>query len=367
MLPITNKLLSNRKNRPALRNRQWYTIRKLKGIVAHWTANESRGANANANRNYFNTADRYASAHYIIDDHSIVQCVPDHEVAYHVGGRYYKPTGEQIRENGLTPNYFLIGFEMCVNRDGNWDKTYQHSVELARHLLNKYNFTVNELFRHYDITGKLCPRMMIKEADWQRFRNDVNRGLQFQLENPIKQGKINASDLNVRTGNGIQFPVVDKLQQDHPVEIYEQVGNWYRIGDDRWVHKNYVLITFTKKDGIVDDPTGLNVRSGPGGNHSVVDVLDDGSSVEIFNVKGNWYEIGNDRWVYARLVKIIEVKHGRVVFASFLNVRSGPGTNFPRVKQLQRDTLVKIDDQSGKWYRVGEDEWVFGSYIEEIE
>lgn len=164
MLPITRNYLTSRRTRPALRNRKWYTLRRLKGVVIHWTANESVGADALANRNYFNTTDRYASAHYLVDDGSIVQVLPDHEVGYHVGGRYYKPIGESIREDGLTPNYFLIGIEMCVNKDGNWNKTYQNSVELAAHLLNKYNFTVNDLYRHYDITGKLCPMMMIDEA-----------------------------------------------------------------------------------------------------------------------------------------------------------------------------------------------------------
>ena len=98
-----------------------------------------------ANSNYFNTTPRKASAHYIVDDHSIVQCMPDNEVAYHVGAKKYKPIGDQIREGKLSPNFFLVGFEMCVNMDGDWDKTYQHSVELAQYLLNKYSFTINEI------------------------------------------------------------------------------------------------------------------------------------------------------------------------------------------------------------------------------
>jgi len=367
MLPITQKILTSRRNRPALRNRPFYTIRKLKGIVAHWTANTGRGADAMANRNYFNTTDRYASAHYCVDDHSIVQCLPDNEVGYHVGGKYYKPTGEKIRENSLTPNYFLIGFEMCVNSDGDWNKTYQHSVDLAAYLLNKYHFTVNDLYRHYDITGKLCPQMMIEERAWQQFKADINKKLDFQLENPIKQGTVNTADLNVRSGNSSRFPIVDVLHFGDPIEIYEEVGNWYRVGDDRWLHKNYVIITFSKQDGIVKDPTGLNVRSGPGANHSVVDVLEDESSVEIFEKEGNWYRIGPDRWVYSRLVEIVEVKNGRVVFASFLNVRKGPGTNFQRVKQIQKNSLVKIFQKQGSWLRIGKDEWVYGAYIEEID
>ncbi|MEL6864480.1 MAG: SH3 domain-containing protein, partial [Bacteroidota bacterium] len=267
-------------------------------------------------------------------------------------------------ENNLTPNYFMIGFEMCVNEDGDWEKTYQNSVDLARYLLNKYNFTVNDLYRHYDITGKLCPQMMIQERDWQRFREAVNRGLDFELEDPIKRGKINTAELNVRTGNGIQYPVVAELNQDDEIEIYEQAGNWYRIGDDRWVHKHYVLITFTKKDGLVRDPTGLNVRSGPGVNHSVVEVLADGSPVEIFDQKGNWYEIGNNKWVYYRLVEVVEVRHGRVYRTNFLNVRKGPGTNFSRVGQLQGDTLVRIFEEMGNWYRIGQEQWVYKAYID---
>jgi len=101
MIPITQKFLTNH-NRPARRNASFYSIRTLKGIIAHWTANPHKGANAIANRNYFNTATRRASAHYIVDDHSIIQCMPDHEVAFHVGAKKYKPIGEGMIENNLS-------------------------------------------------------------------------------------------------------------------------------------------------------------------------------------------------------------------------------------------------------------------------
>ncbi len=368
MLPIEKMFLTSRRNRPSLRNASWYRIRELKGIVVHWTANESTGANAERTRNYFNTTDRYASAHYNVDDRSIVQCLPDHEVGYHVGGRYYKPTGQKIIEGtDLTPNYFLIGFEMCVNKDGDWNKTYQNSVELAQFLLNKYNFTTNELYRHYDITGKLCPLMMIDEKPWQEFKEKVNRGLNFQLENPIKQGFVNTRDLNVRKGPSSRFPILKVLHQDDKIEIYEQVGNWFRVGPDEWLHKHYVEVTFEKKDGIVVDPTNLNVRSGPGANYPIVGTLKDGTPVEIFDIQGRWYRIGTDRWGFGPLMKIVEVKTGRVIAPSFLNVRKGPGTNNAVVSKVQRGTLVKILAQEGRWLQIGNDEWVFGGYIEVIE
>ena len=367
MLPITKNFLTSTRNRPALRNRRWYSLRKLKGVVMHWTANLNVGANARANRNYFNTTTRYASAHYLVDDRSILQVIPDHEVAYHVGGRYYRPAGEALREDGLTPNYYLIGIEMCVNRDGDWNKTYHNSVELAQFLLNKYNFTVNNLYRHYDITGKDCPRMMIQESAWQQFKSHVNSGLHFPLENPIKSGFINTRDLNVRRGNGVQYRIVDVLHQDAPIDIFEQLGNWYRIGDNRWVHKNYVKVTFTAKKGFVNDPTGLNVRSGPGSNNPILDTLPDGTEVEVIGIEGKWYKIGHNQYVHSAFVDLTEVKNGRVIAPYFLNVRSGPGTNHPRVKQIQSQTLVKVYEMNGIWYRIGKDQWVFGAYVKIIE
>ena len=277
MIEIKDYLLTNRKNRPALRNPNWYAIRKLKGVVAHWTANASRGAHAVANRNYFNTVERYASAHYLVDDRSIVRCIPDDEVAYHVGGRSYRPEGERLMEEGLTPNYFLIGFEMCVNEDGNWEKTYGNSVGLAQYLLNKNSLGIKDLYRHYDITGKLCPQMMVEENDWQVFKSHVKKGLTTHLSYPLKKGYVNTADLNVRSGPGAKHIVVRRVFQGREISVYEIEGNWFRIGDEEWVHKHYIEITFEKMFGIVRDPTQLNVRIGPGGNYQKVDALDDGT------------------------------------------------------------------------------------------
>ena len=367
MIPITRKYLTNH-NRPALRNMQFYSIRQLKGIIAHWTANPGWGANAMANRNYFNTTTRFASAHYIVDDHSIVQCMPDHEVGYHVGAKSYKPIGEEMREDNLSPNYFTIGFEMCVNTDGDWEKTYINSVELARYLLNKYNFTINDLHRHYDITGKLCPRMMIEEKEWQKFKQDINAGLNFQIKHPIKQAIVNTAELNVRNGPGVQYLVVLELHQDDPIEIYEQVGNWYRIGPDQWLHKHYVEVTFIQKEGIVEDPTGLNVRSGPGMQYPVVEVIPDGSPVVIENQKGNWFKLDDERWAYYKLIKIMELQTGRVRGdIDFLNVRKGPGTSNAVVRRLFGHTLVKILDKEGRWLKIGASEWVHEAYIDIVE
>ncbi len=239
MFDIKDMLLTNH-NRPKKK------IIKLKGIVIHYTGNYDKGADAKANRNYFNGTNDAVSAHYIADDKTIIRCVPDDEIAYHVGAKSYTSIGQKIREGSYTPNYFLIGIEMCVNSDGDWKKTYQNTVELAAYLLQKYKLTVLDLYRHYDITGKICPAMMINEADWNVFREAVKKKMDRPVlrigskgeevrelqENLIKLGY----DLGKWGADGdfgnATYEAVKKLQKDHGLEDDGVVGkNTYALLD----------------------------------------------------------------------------------------------------------------------------------------
>lgn len=172
---IKNMLLTNH-NRPKKK------LVKLKGVVIHWTANTNPGADAVANRNYFNTTSNWASTHYIVDDRQIIRCLPDDEIGYHVGSTNYTRLADELREAKYSPNYFLLGIEMCVNEDGDWNRTYNSTVELAVYLLKKHGLTVNNLYRHYDITGKNCPKMMLEENAWNEFKAKVaSELLQVQI------------------------------------------------------------------------------------------------------------------------------------------------------------------------------------------
>ena len=178
--------------RPALRiGGDYYHMKPIKGIVLHWTANYRKGADALANARYFeNQRERYCSAHYIVDDKHVVQIIPDNEVAYHVGGENYTYQGKEflIREQqgqrirNLTPNWSLLGVELCVNEGGDWEKTISNAAVLCRHLLEKHKLSTFDLYRHYDITGKICPLPFVKEDEsrgwkgresWDFFRKQL--------------------------------------------------------------------------------------------------------------------------------------------------------------------------------------------------
>lgn len=241
MITIVDELIS--KNRP-FRN-----LIALKAIVIHWTANTNRGANARANAKYFNSDQIYtnnnvkikisASAHYIVDDKEIVRCIPDNEVGYHVGSKtgYKELIYSDIKiPRGDSPNNYTIGIEMCVNSDGDFAKTRQTTIELTNFLLKKHNLTINNVYRHFDVTGKDCPKMMIEDNIWKQFLLEVEN----YNENSVRL-RVNTADLNVRSGSGTDFPIKRKLKSDDVVTKLGQDGIWFRIGIDEWIHSNYVI------------------------------------------------------------------------------------------------------------------------------
>lgn len=253
MLPIQEEYLDNY-NRP---NR---ALKKLKGIIIHWTANTHRGANAIRNRNYFNTKPYiktqsgkviYASAHYLIDDSNIIRCVPDLEEAFHCGAKWsrYKKAAHELMGteegsayNGDSPNKYTIGIEMCVNSDGDFAMTRQHTVELTRHLLSKYDLNIDSVLRHYDITGKNCPRMMLEETIWQGFLDDVSSQNSFTSNNEnLEKFKVNTAELNVRKGPGTNHAVVRRVYNGETVSKHDLDGQWIKIGTDQWVHSLYLI------------------------------------------------------------------------------------------------------------------------------
>lgn len=162
---------------------------KIQSIVVHWVGNA--GSSAIGNRNYFNSLatshKTSASSHYIIGlNGEIIRCIPEDEVAFHSGS--------------YSMNRKSIGIEDChPDWDGKFNNaTYNSLVELCADICKRYNLSVNNIIRHYDVTGKECPRYYVRnEQEWIKFKNDVANKLgQATVSVAIK--KIEGSDEPVR-------------------------------------------------------------------------------------------------------------------------------------------------------------------------
>ena len=142
-------------------------VNRIRGIVIHYTANP--GSTAMQNRNYFEnlrkTRMTKASSHFIVGlEGEIVQCIPTWEVAYASNDR----------------NNDTVSIETCHwSEDGSYtDATYESLVELTSWLCKKFDLTEEDVIRHYDVTGKICPKYFVEnEQAWKRFKRDVGNAL----------------------------------------------------------------------------------------------------------------------------------------------------------------------------------------------
>jgi N-acetylmuramoyl-L-alanine amidase len=138
----------------------------IKYLVLHYTAGVKDTAKGNAT--YFANNVVKASAHYFVDENYIYQSVREGDTAYHVGApKYRHPTCR---------NANAIGIEMCSDKDGAGSyiitaATVNNAVALTKELMAKYGIPAENVLRHYDVTGKVCPAPWVKDpAQWAAFK-----------------------------------------------------------------------------------------------------------------------------------------------------------------------------------------------------
>ena len=105
---------------------------------------------------------RHASFHLVVDDKEAIECIPLNEVAWANGDGYY---GEGNRSS--------ISMEICES--GNRAKTLDNAAKLAAKVLKENNIPFNKMVRHYDWTGKNCPRILSADnwVQWFFFKAEV--------------------------------------------------------------------------------------------------------------------------------------------------------------------------------------------------
>ena len=74
-----------------------------------------------------------------------------------------------------------VSIECChPDETGEFNQaTYDSMVELSAWLCLKFGLTEEDLIRHYDVTGKICPKYFVDYPEkWDEFRDDVGKMLE---------------------------------------------------------------------------------------------------------------------------------------------------------------------------------------------
>lgn len=136
-------------------------IIKVNDIVIHYVGNP--GSTAQQNRDFYAGSQSNVSSHFVVGiEGEIIQCIPLNEMS----------AASNWRNNDT------ISIETChPDSTGKFTKkTYKSLVKLVAWLEDKCGLTEKHVIRHYDITGKECPRYFVKNNDaWETFKKKVKK------------------------------------------------------------------------------------------------------------------------------------------------------------------------------------------------
>ena len=153
-------------------------LEQITGIVIHYTANP--GSTAQNNRDYFeglkDSHETKVSSHFVVGiEGEIVQCIPSSEIAYASNSR----------------NSDTLSIECChPDETGKFtDATYTSLVRLTGWLCYRFNLTSEDVIRHYDVTGKICPKYYVDHPEaWEQFKTDVGEQIKV-VEQEVLAGE----------------------------------------------------------------------------------------------------------------------------------------------------------------------------------
>ena len=204
-------------------------------------------------------------------------------------------------------------------------------------------------------------------------------------------GIVTATALNVRSGPATTYSVIGQVLQGNDIKIVDKTGNWLKVNYKNttgYVSGAYVSSIYNeaKTEGYVIACNTLNVRSGPGTEYARKGSLVNGTKVHIISTSLGWSKIiynGNYAYVSASYLSNspsenqgntgsnnssngnnlsngstennntqVTIKNTGTVTADRLNVRQQPSTSSTILGVLEKNTTVKIVDETESWYKI---------------
>lgn len=107
-------------------------------------------------------------------------------------------------------------------------------------------------------------------------------------------GTVTGSVVNVRSGAGVNYPVVTKAYGGGAVNVVDRVGGWTKVlltdGSYGYISSDYVTMGEVKRTGYITGST-VNVREGAGVSYKVLGTVSYGQPVAVTGQENDWFSI----------------------------------------------------------------------------
>lgn len=139
---------------------------RIEWIVVHYAGTVSAQGRASVAARSIQRSERESSTHYLIGEDCIIQLVRDRHRAWHVGG--YHTENKCRAENNNSLGVDLVERKRNQKSDSvsdcDWyfsDAVIRDGAQLVAMLADRYAIPQSHIVRHFDVTGKHCPRPFV--------------------------------------------------------------------------------------------------------------------------------------------------------------------------------------------------------------
>ncbi len=214
-------------------------------------------------------------------------------------------------------------------------------------------------------------------------------------------------NVNVRSGPGEAFAIIGRLTGGQAVAFIGRNADsqWLQLqaeGVPQWVNVGFLIINGDVNSlpvtsaqagnqpvltGVIGNAYVINVRTGPGIGYASIGRMVQGETVQLVGRSANsqWVRLAgaDSRWIGSGFVTSLNGFIGglpvtdalppaatglqtNIANAYVLNVRSGPGPNFPEVRRVTLGDQVTLiaRNADGSWVKLaaGDSEWINSYY-----
>lgn len=222
-------------------------------------------------------------------------------------------------------------------------------------------------------------------------------------------GTITADVLNVRISSNTTSGIIGQLYKNNKVDILETQNGWHKINFNN--NTGWISEEFVKQESVTTEPTtskfgkvnttSLNVRESASTSSRILGSLKSGTTVEIIDLKDNWYKIKYNNsiayvsrdYIVINSVDNVPTKPSRgdttdpvtsptadpdvspqnkaaIITADVLNVRAGAGGSFNKIGVVRYGDKLPILAHSNGWYKVSIGDltgWISGDYLNVVD
>lgn len=224
--------------------------------------------------------------------------------------------------------------------------------------------------------------------------------------------------LNIRSGPGTNYTIVDSLKESTQVKVIDELNDWYKIEIDS-TRKGWVAAWLTSPVTAADSSSidnsalldhndkqkdtklislaqanvsSLNIRSEANLNSSVISSIKPGKNYEVIQKENEWtlIDIGNNSqgWAFNSFLTYSQEEvttdnnddppntnlglasnKSVIITADVLNIRSQATTDSDIIGKLSLGDMVTILEVSNNWYRIKHDSpsaWISAIYADEL-